>query len=118
MKTVLVVDDELANANVVVASLEDEGYRVLTAPNGLEGLQRVKDCKPDLVISDFMMPFMDGATMAQHIRDDPMRQQVRIIIVSAMEEAVIRKRFDQYDGYMRKPFSIALLLQLVESLTT
>lgn len=116
MKTILVVDDELGIANVVAATLEDEGYRVLSASNGLQGLEQLNEGKPDLIVSDFMMPFMDGATMIRQIRANAALQRVPILIVSAMQEALIRSRFEDLDAFLRKPFRIATLLNLVEEL--
>ena len=113
MKTVLVVDDEFGIADVLVTALEDEGYRVFTAANGQRGLERLAENRPDLVISDFMMPLMDGAAMARAIRADPDSKDIPIIMISAVAEAMVRERFDGYDAFLRKPFQIAALLELV-----
>ena len=63
MKTILVVDDELANADVLCLLLEEEGYRAHSAVNGREGLERLAEVRPQLVVLDYMMPVMDGAEM-------------------------------------------------------
>ncbi len=66
MVTVLVVEDEFAIAELLEMVLADEGYRVLMAANGRQGLQRLAEGpRPDLVISDYMMPILDGADMLQ-----------------------------------------------------
>ena len=61
MAVVLVVDDEVGIANLLSDVLSDEGHRVLVAVNGHEALKRAEEERPDLVITDFMMPVMDGA---------------------------------------------------------
>ena len=61
MKTVLVVDDEFAVAELLSDLLTDEGYHVVTAAGGKEGLARLRSAKPDLVLLDFMMPSLTGS---------------------------------------------------------
>ena len=68
MKTILVVDDEFASAEVLSLILEEEGYRVFCAANGRHGLDRVSEVRPELVILDFMMPIMNGAEMGKALR--------------------------------------------------
>lgn len=115
MRTVLVIDDEFGIADVLVAALEDEGYRVFTAANGRRGLERLAENRPDLVITDFMMPLMDGATMARTMRADPAYRDIPIIMMSAVPEAAVRERFDGYQGFLHKPFRVAAMLDLVAS---
>jgi DNA-binding response OmpR family regulator len=116
MKTILIVDDERDITDVVAATLQDEGYRVLTAHNGVDGLSCLSRSTPDMVISDFMMPFMDGATMCQRIHNDPQFKDIPFVIVSVMDERVIGRDFGTYDGYIRKPFRMGVLLKLVRTL--
>lgn len=115
MKTILVVDDEIGIVNVVLAALEDEGYCVVGATDGERGLEQLSTLRPDLVISDLMMPFMNGATMAQEMRADPAYQQMPIIIMSAMPEVVVQKQLDTYQGFLRKPFRVAAMLELIST---
>ncbi|MDX6805299.1 response regulator [Terrihabitans rhizophilus] len=112
MRTILVVDDEFGVADVLAAALEDEGYRVNTAANGREALTRLGEEVPDLVISDFMMPVMDGPAMAHAIREAG-HADLPIIMMSAMPEAAVRQRFDGYFGFLRKPFRIHVAADLV-----
>lgn len=112
MRTILVVDDEFGVADVLAAALEDEGYRVNTAANGREALTRLGEEVPDLVITDFMMPVMDGPAMAHAIRAAG-HPDLPIIMMSAMPEAAVRQRFDGYFGFLRKPFRIHAAADLV-----
>lgn len=115
MRTVLVVDDEFGTVEVLVAALEDTGYRVLTAPNGRRALERLEENKPDLVISDFMMPLMDGAAMVAAMRANPSFRDIPVVMMSAAPEAALRKHLDGYEAFLRKPFRIPALLEIVRS---
>lgn len=110
MKTILVVDDELANAEVLSLILEDEGYRVAIASNGRAGLERVAEVKPDLVILDYMMPIMNGGDMGRELRANPATQHIRIIMNSSLPESAIRAHFSNYDRFLRKPYGIDVAL--------
>jgi CheY-like chemotaxis protein len=113
MRTVLVVDDEFGTVEVLVAALEDAGYRVLTAANGRRALERLEENKPDLVVSDFMMPLMDGAALVAAMRANPEFQDIPIIMMSAAPEAALRKQLEGYEAFLRKPFRVAALLELI-----
>ena len=116
MKTILVVDDESDVADVFAATLEDEGYRVVLASNGVEGLKRLNEVHPDLLICDVMMPFIDGTAMCRQVRDDPAYQHLPIIIASVMDEATVSGQSATHDGFLRKPFRLAELIDMVEVL--
>jgi CheY-like chemotaxis protein len=116
MPTVLVVDDEYGIVEVLVLALEDQGYRVLSAADGKEGLERLAEARPDLVMLDFMMPRMDGPSMAQAMRADAALGDVPIVMMSAVGEAPIRDRFTGYAAFLRKPFRIQAALDLVATL--
>ena len=116
MRSVLVVDDEFGTVEVLVAALEDAGYRVLTAANGRRALERLEENKPDLIISDFMMPLMDGAALVRTLRSNPAFQNIPVIMMSAAPEAALRQRLDGYEAFLRKPFRVPALLELVASI--
>ena len=113
MKTVLVVDDELANAEVLSLILEEEGYRVFCAVNGRHGLERVHEVLPDLVVLDFMMPIMSGAEMGKALRADPKTQEVKILMNSSLPESAVRPHFSGYDRFLRKPYNIDAALRIM-----
>lgn len=116
MKTILVVDDELGNAEVLALILRDEGYRVFCAGNGRDGLERVAEVLPDLVVLDDMMPIMNGEQMGRALRADPARIGIRIVLNSSLSEWVVRERFDGYDAYLRKPYAVNELLAVIADL--
>lgn len=115
MRTVLVVDDEFGTVEVLVAALEDAGYRVLTAANGRRALERLEENKPDLVISDFMMPLMDGTALVTAMRTNASFRDIPVIMMSAAPEAALRKHLDGYEAFLRKPFRIPALLEIVRT---
>lgn len=114
--TILVVDDEFGNAEVLSVILEEAGYRVHHAANGAEGLRRADEVKPDIVLADFMMPVMNGADMAKALRASQDGHRLKIVMNSSLGEAVIRNYFDDYDAFLQKPFDVQNLLQVIERL--
>jgi len=116
VRTVLVVDDEYGIVEVLVLALEDQGYRVISAADGREGLERLAESRADLVMLDFMMPRMDGPAMAEAMRADPALRDIPIVMMSAVGEAPIRDRFTGYAEFLRKPFRIQAALDLVVAL--
>lgn len=112
--TVLIVEDEFAIAELLEMVLADEGYRVLTAANGRQGLERLaEEPRPDLVISDIMMPVLDGAGMLLAMRDAEAQRDIPCIVMSSMPEANVRERVGSYAAFVRKPFRPAVLVRLV-----
>ena len=119
MSTVLIVEDEFAIADLLEMVLTDEGYRVLLAANGHQGLERLAEGpRPDLVISDYMMPLLDGAGLVQAMQDNEMLRDIPCIIMSSMPEASVRGRTAGYAAFVRKPFQLAAVVQLVASILT
>jgi len=116
VRTVLVVDDEFGTVEVLVAALEDAGYRVLTAANGRRALERLEENKPDLIVSDFMMPLMDGAALVRALHSNPQFRDIPVIMMSAAPETALRKHLDGYEAFLRKPFRVPTLLELIASL--
>jgi CheY-like chemotaxis protein len=108
------VDDEFGGSDVLAAALEDEGFRVFTAANGKRALERLGENVPDVVISDFMMPLMNGAQLGAAMRADPKFRAIPIIMISAVTEESVRERFGGYQAFLRKPFRTAMLLEVIE----
>ncbi len=111
--TVLIVEDEFAIADLLEMALTDEGYHVVKAANGRQGLERLAENSPDLVITDFMMPVLDGVGLIQAIRQSEGQCKLPIIIMSSMPEANVHARINSYAAFVRKPFQIAALVRLV-----
>ena len=116
MKTVLIVDDELANAEVLSLILQEEGYRTFCATSGRQGLARVRDLRPDLVVLDFTMPLMNGAELGEALRASADTRDIRIVMHSELPEDAVREHSCNYDAYLRKPYNVDAALQLIASL--
>ncbi|MED5618407.1 response regulator [Ideonella sp. BN130291] len=116
MKTILVVDDELANAEVLSLILEEEGYRVFCASNGRQGLERVAEVRPQLVVLDFMMPIMNGADMGRALRESDATRGIRILMNSSLTESAVREHFTGYDHFLRKPYNVDVALEVIARL--
>ncbi len=113
--TVLVVDDEPRLVDVVRMNLEVEGYRVVSAGNGLEALETLKHDLPDLVVLDVMMPEMDGFETLEHIREVS-NVPVIMLTVRAEESDRIRGLEIGADDYLTKPFSPRELQSRIKAL--
>ena len=114
MATVLIVEDEFFIAALLEMVLTDEGYRVLTAANGRQGLERLAEGpRPDLVISDYMMPVLDGAGLFRAMRENEAHRDIPYIVMSSMPEANVRARIDGYAAFVRKPFNLDAMVHLV-----
>lgn len=114
MTTVLVVEDEFGIAELLDTVLTDEGHRVLTARNGKQGLEVLTKERADLVLCDYMMPVMDGAAMLGAMAADPALRGIPVVVMSAMREATVAERCAGYVTFMRKPFKLPELLDVVE----
>ena len=113
MPTVLVVDDEFGIVDVLETVLTDEGYRVLTACNGKQGLVRLSAEKPDVILLDFMMPILGGGEMLRAMAADPAYQRIPVIMMSSLGEDVIVGRCKGYAVFLHKPFRVAAVLSAV-----
>jgi len=82
-RRVLVVDDERHIVRLIQVNLEREGYQVLTAFDGKDGLQKAKTERPDLVVLDVMMPYMDGFEVLKSMKADPVTAEIPVIMLTA-----------------------------------
>jgi CheY-like chemotaxis protein len=112
---ILVVDDEYGIAEVLEAALADAGHEVMTAANGRQGLERLRERRPDLVLLDMMMPIMDGAAMLKAMREDPARRDIPAVIMSSLPENAVARTVDKtaYAAFLRKPFKLKAVIGLV-----
>ncbi len=115
---VLIVEDDLALADVLHYNLEQAGYEASVANDGMDGLHRALQNPPDVVVLDLMLPSMDGLEVCRKIRSAPDTAEVLVLMLTAKEEEV-----DQVSGfavgaddYVTKPFSVKVLLQRIKAL--
>ena len=118
MPKILVVDDEPSLRFLVASSLEDEGYHILEAADGLEAHALVQQDQPDLIILDVMMPGLTGYELCSLLKRNPDTSNILIIMLTAkgQEQDRIQSQQAGADYYLRKPFSPLELIDVVESL--
>lgn len=109
---VLVVEDEAAIATLLEYNLGREDFDVTVATDGEEGLLKLEEARPDIVILDWMLPKVSGVEMCRRIRSDPDAGNVPIIMLTARSEETDRIRGLETgaDDYLTKPFSPAELI--------
>lgn len=122
---ILIVDDDPDVLEAIGIALEASGYEVVTARDGVEGLDKLKDEKPDLMILDLLMPKMDGFEVCKELKD-PRRAKyanIPIIILSSVREEASRRRYEletglqlDVDDYVEKPIEYNILLERVKKI--
>ena len=116
MATVLIVEDELAIAELLAEVLRDEGHEVTVTGNGRQALQIASQQRPSVVLTDFMMPVMDGPGFLEAMAADEALRTVPVILMSAMPESTVAQRATGYHAFLRKPFKIFDVVGLVSRL--
>jgi CheY-like chemotaxis protein len=123
-KKILVVDDEPEAIDYASAVLEENGYIAIGAEDGIEGIEKARVEKPDLVLLDIMMPGKGGIAMYRDLRMDEETKDIPVIIITGVargqrfEESMMRKDPDipLPEGYIEKPMKPEGLLQLIGKL--
>jgi len=115
--TVLVVDDEHAQREVLAYNLEAEGFRVARAENGEEAMIVVDETMPDIIVLDWMMPNLSGIEVCRRLKSRPETRNIPIIMLSARAEEVdkVRGLETGADDYVIKPYSVIELMARVRS---
>ena len=116
--SVLLIDDDATSREALTDLLEEEGYEVLSAAGGEEGLETARRHRPDLLLLDMMMPGIDGVEVIRRIRSEPTLKRLRII---ALTGDVTRTRLQNVfeagaDRFVAKPFRIPELLDSVRTM--
>jgi len=117
-QTVLIIEDEPSLVEVLSYNLEKEGFEVLTANNGRDGLERARSALPDLVILDLMLPLVDGLQVCSQLRSDPKTQNIRVLMLTARSEEtdeVVGFNVGA-DDYVTKPFKVRPLIHRIKAL--
>lgn len=116
MARILAVDDEPNIVRLIQVNLERMGYTVETANNGVQALEKIHASRPDLVVSDVMMPEMDGFELLASIRRDPALADLPVIMLTAktQDKDVLRGYSGGADMYLTKPFNPMELISFVK----
>jgi CheY-like chemotaxis protein len=112
MKTVLVVEDDAAIAELMRGILEDEGYHVLAASDGLAALEQLRRQRCDLVIADLMMPVMDGRDLRRALEATP---AIPVVLMTAASQITAEDR-RLFSAVLQKPFDLDDVLALAARL--
>src|ERR1035437_1825209 len=118
--TILIVDDEKTNVEVLTRFMNREGYDTAASCNGREALEAISRSVPDLILLDVIMPVMDGLAVCQKLRMDFMTRSIPIIFLSARNELEDRLKGLRagVDDYMGKPFELEEVKVRLESALT
>jgi DNA-binding response OmpR family regulator len=115
-KNVLVVDDQPHIVRLIQVNLEKEGFRVTTAADGVEGMAKVREVRPDLVILDVIMPRKDGFEVLREIKGDPDLAETPVVMltVKTHNADIVEGLKEGAELYLPKPFHPKELVSLVK----
>ena len=115
--TVLLIEDEAAQREVLCYNLEAEGYRVLQAASGDEGVLLARENVPDAIILDWMLPVMSGIEVCRQIKSNADTKDIPVIMLSARSEEMdkVRGLETGADDYVVKPYSLKELMARVRA---
>lgn len=112
--TIFIMDDDLALQTVLEYALRNAGYDVVLAPDGQEGLQMLEHLKPSLVLSDVMMPNMDGVEVFQHIKERLQDDGIPIIFMTALSRKPWFADLEAEGAViLHKPFDVDQLIDMI-----
>lgn len=116
MRTIVLIEDDLQFREIITFALEDEGYTVIQAQNGQEGIAHIEEHVPDLVLCDVQMTGMDGYETLEHLRSQEATAPIPFILMTgaAGPDAIRTGMNLGADDYLSKPFAVSELLQAVE----
>jgi len=117
-KRILLVEDESDLVTTLTFRLEKEGYEVMVAMDGEDGLEKAKKEKPDLILLDLMLPKMNGYKVCGLLKGDSRFKSIPIVIFTARAEEADRKMSEEVgaNAYITKPFEPSVLLEKLNEL--
>lgn len=115
-KHILIIEDDPNTVELMQFTLENAGYETAIAENGTKGLELAKQLRPDCILTDIMMPEMDGYTLNTHLKEDSLTREIPVIVSTARGK--LYKLFGSekntfIDGYITKPFKPDELVSLI-----
>ena len=118
VKKILIIEDDPATSRLVEYSLRHEGYQVMTASNGLDGIRKALNEGPDLIILDVMLPGMDGFEICHRLRSEPATEKLPILMFSAKAQEMDKNTglLVGADDYLTKPASPSSIISHVQAL--
>ncbi|MDH1629386.1 response regulator [Pseudomonas mosselii] len=116
MNSILIVDDEYLIADILGFALEDEGYLVEKASNGRKALEALREKRVDLVITDYMMPVLNGEELLNAIRDELQMADLPVILMSGAQASQGRACPGRFAAVFDKPFDMDRMIATVREL--
>ena len=114
MTQILIVDDDVITLNSIDKLLSEFRYKVVTANDGIEGFQKFVENDIDLVITDIVMPGMNGITLVEKIRDNSDQKYIPAIAISA---SPCLPEYSPFDAFFRKPLAVGKFFDLIQKAT-
>jgi len=117
-RKVLVVDDEIHIVHVVAIKLRSNGFEVVTASNGAQAYELACSENPDLIVTDFQMPVMDGFELVRKLREKEQTKDIPVIMLTARSFSIEQEQKEQLNisDCLGKPFSPKELLKKIEDI--
>jgi CheY-like chemotaxis protein len=112
MTTILIIEDYADLRNDITEILGYEGYTVISAADGIEGIRLANEENPDVIVSDIMMPGMDGYEVFRRLREDAETSKIPFVFMTGTHAH--EKSGAQADAYIKKPFPIDDLITMIE----
>lgn len=115
---IIVIEDDPLILKLISQTLQREGYEVVTATDGSEGLRKVRETHPHLVVLDISLPGLDGYQVCHHLRSEHATSKLPVIMVTAMSRPSDQRRGFETgaDDYLSKPFVLSDLITRIRSL--
>ncbi len=117
MATILIVEDSMTEMELMSRYLNESGYNVIKASNAKEALEKAVELKPDVIVTDVVMPEMSGFELCRHLKKHPVTEKVPIIICSNKNQEIDRLwgMKQGADAYITKPYTREQLLRAIKS---
>lgn len=115
MPTVLVVDDEFGIVQVLADILTEHDYEVVTAVNGRQAMQRLAERRVDVVLSDYMMPSLDGPGLLREMQAHEEYRAIPVILMSSLPPQLPDAAEYRFSSFLRKPFRVPAVLQAIST---
>ena len=116
MESILIAEDEPHIARLLKLALEKEGYKTTTVHNGVQALDEINRCPPDLLITDIAMPRMDGKELCKNLTDHYPERKFPVFVLSSRTEIEHRKWSREMTNtiFLEKPVSVRKLIKLIK----
>lgn len=116
MTTILIIDDEYLISDILSFALEDEGFHTVVAGSGAKALDLLERDRPDLIITDFMMPGMTGLELAETVKSLAAHRSTPIMLMSGAQAYMGTERPDLFAVVIEKPFDIDQVIEKIHAL--